>query len=51
MEEKVKKVLGDNLHLQREIEMERAHHVGKPGEDRPRPIVVKFLRGKDKAAI
>lgn len=31
--------------------MERAHRTGKPGGDRARPIVVKFLRLKDRSAI
>ena len=50
-EEKVKKVLAEKLQLQREIEVERAHRTGKPGGDRTRPIVVKFLRHKDRSAI
>lgn len=45
-EEKVKKVVAEKLHLQREIEMERAHRAGKSGGDRLRPIVV-----KDKSAV
>lgn len=50
-EEKVKKVVAEKLQLQREIEVERAHRTGKPGGDRPRPIVVKLLRHKDRSAI
>lgn len=52
-EEKVKRVFSEKLQLQREIEVERAHRTGKPvsGSDRPRSIVVKFLRYKDRSAI
>lgn len=32
-------------------EVERAHHTGKPGGDRSRPIGVKFLTYKDKSTI
>ena len=38
----------------RKIEVERAHRTGKPTTgpgDRPRAIVVKFLRFKDKVAV
>ncbi|XP_049897457.1 uncharacterized protein LOC126388379 [Epinephelus moara] len=52
-EEKVKDMLKKKLQLQREIEVERAHRTGKPeaARERPRSIVVKFLRFKDKAAV
>lgn len=50
-EEKIQRVLAEKLQLQGEIEMERAHRTGKPGGDRPRPIVVKLLRYKDRTAI
>ncbi len=50
-EDKVKKVLTEKLQLKQTIEMERAHRTGKPGGDRPRPIVVKFLRYKDRTTI
>ena len=38
---------------QQKIEMERAHRTGKPvtNRERPRPIVVKFVKFKDKLAI
>ncbi|KAL7383189.1 hypothetical protein ABVT39_006110 [Epinephelus coioides] len=51
--EKVKDIIKQKLQLQREIEVERAHRTGKPiaDRDRPRSIVVKFLRFKDKAAV
>ncbi|KAJ8346773.1 hypothetical protein SKAU_G00281740 [Synaphobranchus kaupii] len=50
-EEKVKKIVAEKLQLQQEIEVERAHRTGKPGGDRPRSIVVKLLRHKDRSAI
>lgn len=50
-EEKVKKVLTEKLQLQSDTEMERAHCTGKPGGERPRLIVVKFLRYKDRTSI
>nr|XP_033465134.1 uncharacterized protein LOC117245763 [Epinephelus lanceolatus] len=50
-EEKVKKVLAEKLQMNQVIKMERAHRTGKPGGGRPRPIVVKFLRYKDRTAI
>lgn len=48
---KVGKVLREKLKIQREIEMERAHRTGKPKGERPRPIVVKLQRFKDKSDI
>lgn len=50
-EEKVQKVLAEKLQLQREVEVERAHRAGKPGGDRPRSIMVKLLRYKDRETI
>lgn len=52
-EEKVKVIPKEKLQLQREIELERAHHTGKPvaDKDRPRSTVVKFLHFKDKAEV
>ncbi|XP_035693558.1 LOW QUALITY PROTEIN: uncharacterized protein LOC118427744 [Branchiostoma floridae] len=50
-EMKVKDVIKKKLHINPvHIEIERAHRNGKPGE-RPRPIVAKFLRYKDKQTI
>ncbi|XP_019625427.1 PREDICTED: uncharacterized protein LOC109470791 [Branchiostoma belcheri] len=50
-ETKVKEVLRNKLRLNTDnIKIERAHRNGKPG-DRPRPIVVKLLRYKDKQNI
>lgn len=52
-EEKVRSVILEKLQLQRDIEMERAHRTGKPvaGGERPRPIVVKFSKHKDRSAV
>ncbi|KAI8490236.1 hypothetical protein Bbelb_319740 [Branchiostoma belcheri] len=52
-EHKVKEVLRRKLHLNADdIEIERAYRNGKSQlADRPRPIVVKFLRYKDKQEI
>lgn len=52
-EEKVKDIFRQKLQLQRDMEMERAHRIGKPEADRnrPRSIVVKFMNFKDKAAV
>ena len=41
----------EKLQLQHDVEVERAHRAGKPGGERPRPIVVKFLRHKDRTSI
>lgn len=51
-EEKVKKIFSEKLQLQKDIEVERAHRTGKPAMgEQPRPIVVKFLRHKDRSAV
>lgn len=53
-EDKVRKLLVGKLELgqQDAIEMERAHRTGKPDSNgKPRPVVVKFLRFKDKQAV
>lgn len=53
-EDKVKKLLSEKLQIDhRKIELERAHKTGKPSPSstRPRPIVVKFLRYKDKMEV
>lgn len=52
-EEKVKDIFRQKLQLQRDMEIERAHRIGKPeaARNRPRSIVVKFLNSKDKAAV
>ncbi len=53
-EDKVKKLLSEKLQIDpREIELERAHRSGKPSPSstRPRPVIVKFLRYKDKLEV
>ena len=53
-EDKVRKLLVENLKMgpQHAIEMERAHRTGKPAQNgRSRPVVVKFLRYKDKQTV
>ncbi|CAL9681983.1 unnamed protein product [Knipowitschia caucasica] len=51
-EEKVKRLLAEKLQLNT-VEVERAHRVGRrdSGADRPRPIIAKLLRWKDREAI
>lgn len=51
-EDKVRQILAEKLQMdEKRIEVERAHRTGDSSGDRPRPVVVKFLRWKDKAAI
>ncbi|KAK7926327.1 hypothetical protein WMY93_008637 [Mugilogobius chulae] len=52
-EQKIQRVLAENLQLQQTVEVERAHRTGKSsgGGDRARPIVVKLLRYKDRQSI
>ena len=53
-EDKVKKLLSEKLELDPcKMEIERAHRIGKPSPSstRPRPIVVKFLRFKDRVEV
>lgn len=52
-EQKVKEIFKQKLKIQREIEVERAHRTGKldKNRDRPRSVIVKFLRFKDKTAV
>jgi hypothetical protein len=54
-EDKVREIISEKLKMDhRKIEVELSHRTGKltTGQgDRPRPIVVKFLRFKDKVAI
>lgn len=53
-EAKVRKLLAEKLEMdEKKIEVERAHRTGPPAppEGRHRPIVVKFLKWKDKAAV
>ena len=49
---KVQEILENKLCLNvKDIEMERAHRVGKFDESRPRQMVVKLLRYKDDDTI
>lgn len=52
-ERKIKKVLSEKLHLQHDIELERVYRTGKQvdGKDRPRSIIVKFQKNKDKFEV
>lgn len=53
-EAKVKKLLSEKLGIDHQkIELERAHRTGKTSSEatRPRPIVAKFLRFKDKQEV
>lgn len=55
-EEKVKALLMEKLQLPWDIELERAHRAAKwngfrPNADKPRPIVAKFLRFKDRSTV
>ncbi len=51
-EEKITMILKEKLQFQHKVEVERAHRVGKPREgDKPRPVVIKLLRYKDRDAI
>ena len=54
-EDKVREMISEKLKMDhRKIEVEHTHRTGKPitgPGDRHRPIVVKFLRFKDKVAV
>ncbi|KAK7922388.1 hypothetical protein WMY93_009290 [Mugilogobius chulae] len=53
-EDKIRKILSEKLKLDhKHIELERAHRSGKPParDDKPRPIVVRFLRFKDRNTV
>lgn len=54
-EDKVRRVINERLHLDSsQMVIERAHRTGNPSlysGKRPRPIVIKFLRYKDKMAV
>ena len=49
-EAKVKKLFSDSLKV-KDVEIQRVHRVGKKKENRPRTIVMKLLRWKDKEMI
>lgn len=53
-EEKIRKILSEKLKLdQKHIELERVHRSGKPParDEKPRPIVARFLRFKDRNIV
>ncbi|XP_031549027.1 uncharacterized protein LOC116286615 [Actinia tenebrosa] len=51
-EDKVKTILKEKMGMFPEnVEIERAHRTGKPRIDKPRQIVVKFLRYKDRESV
>lgn len=53
-EDKIQKILNEKLKLdQKHIELERVHRSGKPParDEKPRPIVVRFLRFKDRNTV
>ena len=53
-ENKVKDILVDHLEITKEVEIERAHRLGQKnrhGNSKPRPIIIKCLRFKDKQEI
>ena len=54
-EDKAREMISEKLKMDHSnIDVERAHGTGKPTtgpDDSPRPIVVKFLRFKDKVAV
>ena len=54
-EDKVRCVINEKLHLDSsQMVIERAHRTGNPtgySGKRPRPIMIKFLRNKDKMAV
>ena len=51
-EQIVKETINKELEMSsEEIQIERAHRVGKPKDDRPRPVVARFCSWKQKEAI
>ena len=50
-ERKIQKILSDKLEITEDVEIERCHRMGKRKGNRPRTIVCKFLRFKDKQKI
>ena len=51
-EDKIRDLITTKLQLQgREVEIERAHRIGKPNPNRNRPVVVKFLKFKERSDI
>ena len=50
-ERKIQKILSDKLEITEDVEIERCHRMGKRKGNRPRTIIYKFLRFKDKRKI
>ena len=50
-EQKVQKILKENLDITQNIEIERAHRMGNTRNNQPRTIIMKLLRYKDKELI
>ena len=50
-ERKVQDVLLNKLNVEGNIEIDRCHRFGKPRGSRPRTVVCRFLRFKDKQKI
>ena len=50
-ERKIQKILSDKLEITEDVEIERCHRMGKRKGNRPRTIICKFLRFKDKQKI
>ena len=50
-ERKIQKILYDKLEITEDVETERCHRMGKRKGNRPRTIICKFLRFKDKQKI
>ena len=48
---KIQKILSDKLEITEDVEIERCHRMGKRKGNRPRTIICKFLRFKDKQKI
>ena len=50
-ERKIQKILSDKLEITEDVEIERCHRMEKRKGNRPRTIICKFLRFKDKQKI
>ena len=51
MKQKILDVLSNNLGIEEDIEIDQCHRMGKRKGTRPRTIICKFLRFKDKQKI
>ncbi len=50
-EEMVKETISKQLDFKGEIQVERAHCVGKPQDKKPQPVVARFTSWKKKESI